>query len=78
MKERSAQGTKDNSKIKNLFQRLLLFCGKKPSEDDLLSSESSSGADDDDEFTSKMTYEEIAIYVDTKARLEIISTKRST
>ena len=51
-------------KIKNLLKRLLSLCGKRNQEDDLWSTSSSS----DEEIASKMTYEEIAVYVDTKAR----------
>ena len=67
--ESCSEAESDNGKfkIKNICKRLLAFCGKKPSEDDLWSTESSSSNEDD--IFSKMTYEEIAIYVDTKARL---------
>ena len=67
--ESGSEAERDNGKfkIKNIYKRLLAFCGKKPSEDDLWSTESSSSNEDD--IFSKMTYEEIAIYVDTKARL---------
>ena len=66
IKESVTRSEKGKYRIKKIFRRLFLFFGKKTEEDDIWSSNSSSG--DEEDIFSKMTYEEIAVYVDTKAR----------